>query len=136
LTDCLIGELALLRRTGSVDEYYNRVMALSCHSHSITEAQQIQLFVTGLGQPQRMDIALKQPASLDEAVVLARAYEQHDAPRVASPTPTRSQTRFSTKPPVSSATSAAVASAAASPSVTGGKSPTTLLLMPGEIADS
>jgi hypothetical protein len=37
LTDNLIGELALLRRTGSIDEYCNRFMSLSCRDPTLTE---------------------------------------------------------------------------------------------------
>jgi hypothetical protein len=58
LTDNPIGELALLRRTDSVDEYCSRFMALYCHDPSLTEVQQIQLFVTGLGQPLCMDVVV------------------------------------------------------------------------------
>jgi hypothetical protein len=54
---------------------------------------------------------------------------------VTSPTPTHSQPCFSSKPLAPSTTSATATSAASSPSITGGKTPTTLLLSPAEIAD-
>jgi hypothetical protein len=41
VTDTPLGELAMLRRSGSVDEFAKRFMALSCHDLSITEPQQI-----------------------------------------------------------------------------------------------
>jgi hypothetical protein len=133
LTDSPIGELALLRHTGSVDEYCNQFMSLLCHEPSLTESQRIQLFSTGLGKPLQTDVALQQSACLDEVVVLARAYEQRDASPVASPAPTRSQTFFSTKQPTTSAPSA-TAFAASSPSITGARRQP-LLLSQAEIAD-
>jgi hypothetical protein len=76
LTDTPLGELAMLRRTGSVDEFAKRLMALSCRDPTITEQQQIRLFTTCLGDPLRLDVALQQPASMDDVVIFARAYEQ------------------------------------------------------------
>jgi hypothetical protein len=58
LTDSPLGALAMLRRSGSVDEFNKQFMALSCRDPSITEPQQIQLFITGLGDPLRTDVAL------------------------------------------------------------------------------
>jgi hypothetical protein len=55
--------------------------------HNITEDQQIQLFVAGLGMPLRTDVALQKPAMLDKSVMLARAYEQRNA-TLAAATPT------------------------------------------------
>jgi hypothetical protein len=51
LTDSQIGKPTMLRRTGSVDEYSKRFIVLSCHDTTLSEPQQIQLFVTGLGDP-------------------------------------------------------------------------------------
>jgi hypothetical protein len=76
LTDTPLGELAMLRRTGSVDEFAKRFMALSWRDPTITKQQQIQLFTAGMGDPLRLDVALQQPASMDDAVIFARAYEQ------------------------------------------------------------
>jgi hypothetical protein len=53
-----IGELALLRRDGPIDDFAKCFMALSCYDTMITEAHQVQLFITGLGHPLRTDIAL------------------------------------------------------------------------------
>jgi hypothetical protein len=71
-----LGELAMLRRTGSVDEFTKRFMELSYRDPIITEQQQIQLFTSGLGDPLRLDVTLQQPASMDDAIIFARAYEQ------------------------------------------------------------
>jgi hypothetical protein len=78
LTDSPVSELAMLRRTGSVDEYSKRFIALSCHDTTLSEPQQNQLFITGLGDPLRTDVVLQQSASLDDAVIFARAYEQRN----------------------------------------------------------
>jgi hypothetical protein len=43
LTDSPIGELAHLRRDGSVDDFFNRFMALSCREPALTEPLQVQL---------------------------------------------------------------------------------------------
>jgi hypothetical protein len=59
LTNTPLGELAMLRRTGSVDEFAKRFMALSCRDPTITEQQQIQLFTIGLGDPLHLDVALQ-----------------------------------------------------------------------------
>jgi hypothetical protein len=69
LRDSPIGELAMLRRKGTVDDYSKRFMSLSCHDPLLTKPQQIQLYITGLGDPFRTDVALQQPATLDDAVI-------------------------------------------------------------------
>jgi hypothetical protein len=51
LTNTPLGELAMLWRSGSVDKFAKHFMELSCCDSSIFEAQQIQLFITGLGDP-------------------------------------------------------------------------------------
>jgi hypothetical protein len=71
----------MLWRTSTVDEFSKCFIALSCHDTSLTEAQQIQLFITGLGDPLRTDITQQQPSSLDDAIIFARAYEQCNASR-------------------------------------------------------
>jgi hypothetical protein len=57
LTDTPLGELAMLCRSRTVDEFAKSFMALSC-STSTTEPQQIQLFITGLGNPLRFNVVL------------------------------------------------------------------------------
>jgi hypothetical protein len=59
----------------SVADYAKQFMALSCRDISLTKPLQVQLFITGLGDPLRTDVALQQPASLDDVVIFARAYE-------------------------------------------------------------
>jgi hypothetical protein len=58
LTKSPIGELALLHRDGSIDEYCNKFMALSCRNPATTEEHQVQLFTAGLGHHLQTDVAL------------------------------------------------------------------------------
>jgi hypothetical protein len=58
LTDNPISELVMLRHSGTVDEFYKRFITLSCRNTSLTEQQQIQLFITGLGDPLWMHVVL------------------------------------------------------------------------------
>jgi hypothetical protein len=75
LMDSPIGELALLCRQGTVDEFSKWFIALSCRDTTLTELQQVQLFITCLGDPLCTDVALQQPATLDNAVIFTRACE-------------------------------------------------------------
>jgi hypothetical protein len=103
MTDTPLGALALLCRTGSVDEFYSKFMALSCRDLTLNEGQQIKLFMTGLGKLLCTDVALKQPRSLDAAVMLARAYEQRlGVVAVPSRTARRASKPWSTPTPVTS----------------------------------
>jgi hypothetical protein len=78
LMESPIGELALLRRDGSVDNYCNKFMDLSCRELNI--ALQVQLFTMGLRYPLCMDITLQKPSTLDEAVMFMQPYEWHNRP--------------------------------------------------------
>jgi hypothetical protein len=46
------------------------------HSDGLAEKHQINIFTVGLGNPLKTDVELEHPASLGEAMPLARAYEQ------------------------------------------------------------
>jgi hypothetical protein len=122
LTDTPLGELAMLRRSGSVDEFAR-------------QSQQIQLFITGLGDPLRLDVTLQQPSSMDDAVIFARAYEQRLALRETGPQYTaRSAGRTGARyaPPQGMSSSAAPSgTAVATPAKS---SPPVVRLSPAEIA--
>jgi hypothetical protein len=79
LRESPIRELALLHCDGPVDDYCNK-FALSSRDPDNTEAHQVQLFTVGLRYPLRTDIALQKQPNLDEVVMFARAYEQHNKP--------------------------------------------------------
>jgi hypothetical protein len=81
LTESPIGELALLRHDGSIDDYCNKFMALLCCNPAITKDHQIQLFTDGFGQPLQTDVTLQKLMSLDAAVMLVRACTQLDNTR-------------------------------------------------------
>jgi hypothetical protein len=96
LMDSPLIELAMLQRSGTVDNFSKRFISLSCHDVSLTEAQQIQLFITMLGDPLRTDVTLQQPSSLDDAIIFARAYEQRNASRdTGQPPQARAAGRYS-----------------------------------------
>jgi hypothetical protein len=89
LTDSPLGDLTLLHRNGSVDDYCKQFKALSCHDPSISEEHQIKLFMSGLGKPQRIDVTLQRPVSLDEGIMFAKVYEQQNT---SSPLPAVART--------------------------------------------
>ena len=76
-----LGELMNLRRSGSVEEYQRRFLALLCRCTDLTMQHQIDLFTAGLGQPLSSDVELQRPNNLQMAMSLARAYERraHEA---------------------------------------------------------
>jgi hypothetical protein len=76
LKDNPIRELTILHCEGTVDEFYNRFMVLSCRDSSLTEAQQILLFIMGFGLPLPTDVILQQLGTLNDAVKYAQDYEQ------------------------------------------------------------
>jgi hypothetical protein len=86
LTDIPIGELALLRRDGSVDDFAKCFMALSCRDKTIIEAHQVQLFLVGLRKPLHTDVALHRSPRLDDVIMLAWAYVQRETvPSLSAP---------------------------------------------------
>jgi hypothetical protein len=132
LTDSPVGALAMLRHSGSVDDYAKQFMALSCRDTSLSEPLQVQLFITGLGDPLRTGVALQQPASLDDVVIFTRAYEQHisrDMPSTTARSTPRSSYRST---PASALLPAASGPATSSTSVN--KPSTTIRPSPTEVA--
>jgi hypothetical protein len=117
LTDSPISEIALLRCDGSVDDFAKCFMPLSCRDTTITEAHQVQLFLMGLGKPLRTDVALHRPPMLDDAIMLARAYEQRETTPSPSTPRQHSSSRARTNPTGYAIGAALATSAASSPSV-------------------
>jgi hypothetical protein len=114
LTNSLIDELALLRHDDSVDDFAKRFMALSCRDTTITEVHQVKLFLAGLGKPLRTDVALHRPPMLDDAVMLALAYEQREATPPPPSVPRQQSSSRAQPKPMHTATGAAPASKPAS----------------------
>jgi hypothetical protein len=111
-----LGELAHLRCTGSVDEYQEFFLNLLARCEDVSEKHQVALFTAGLLLPLCVDVELQNPATLEDAMALARPYERRlalpdDAPRGPSrPAPTgrqasRSLQPLASKPPVTPPTS-------------------------------
>jgi hypothetical protein len=107
-------------------------MALSCRDLEITEAHQIQLFMASLGQPLCIDATLRKPATMYEAIMYVRAYEQ----RSTVTPPTRSSGRTSSKPPWPSGHMSPSTSAAGSSSLVASINQSSVeKFTPTEIAD-
>jgi hypothetical protein len=70
-----LGELIQLKRDTMVTDYQNRFLALINRCTGLSEKQQIDILTAGLRNPLKIDVELEQPATLDDAMALARAYE-------------------------------------------------------------
>uniref|UniRef100_A0A7N0ZSV2 Retrotransposon gag domain-containing protein n=1 Tax=Kalanchoe fedtschenkoi TaxID=63787 RepID=A0A7N0ZSV2_KALFE len=79
MTDSPLGEIAMLRRTGTVNEYCNQFLTLACRDVELSEKQQVQLFITGLVNPLKTDVALHRPTTLDDAIISSMALEDYMA---------------------------------------------------------
>jgi hypothetical protein len=80
-----LGELIQLRRETTIANYQTRFLALVNRCKGLTEPHQIDIFTAGLRDPLKTDVELEQPATLEEAMALARAYE-HRLAMSAKPT--------------------------------------------------
>lgn len=93
-----LGELAQLRRIGSVEDYQRQLLALLCRTDPLSPMQQVQLFTVGLLKPLRTDVELQHPTNLQTAMSLAMAYEVRIQEEPAEP-----KLPVWRKPPVTSA---------------------------------
>jgi hypothetical protein len=71
-----LGELIQLRRDGTVVEYQGKFLTLLTRCEDLTEKHQINIFTAGLRNPVRIDVELKKLTTLEDAMALARTYEQ------------------------------------------------------------
>jgi hypothetical protein len=71
-----LGELIQLHRDGSVADYQTKFLSLLMRCEDLVEKHQINIFTAGLRNPLKTDIELENPATLEEAITLARTYEQ------------------------------------------------------------
>jgi hypothetical protein len=134
LTDSPIGELAMLWHTDAVDDYSKHFIALSCHDTTLFEPQQIQLFITGLSDPLRTDVTLQQSASLDDAVIFTRVYEQRNTSiETVSSQPAQSSSCHTFRTPALPAASTPMTLAASTASVNKPTS-SSIRLSPSEIS--
>lgn len=70
-----LGELTVLRRTGTMDEFTKRFLMLLARVGRLDNEQQRMLFTASLGEPLKTHVELQKPDDL-EAMDLARAYER------------------------------------------------------------
>jgi hypothetical protein len=70
-----LGELRLLRQTGTMADYQSKFLALLSHADPLTERQE-QMFTSGLSEDIRIDVELHGSRDLEQAFSLARAYEK------------------------------------------------------------
>ena len=72
-----LAEVKRLKQTGAVKDYKRTFLTLVCRCESLTEEQQVELFVAGLRNPIRTDVDLQYPTNLEAAMSLALSYERH-----------------------------------------------------------
>jgi hypothetical protein len=114
MTESPVGELVLLRRTGSVDEYTDQFLRFACRDPDLTEMQLVHIYTAGLVNPLKTDVALRRPTSLDDAIMLARAYEQRQQLSLSDPVPGRGNRAAQQSPAATTAKSAAGAASTSS----------------------
>jgi hypothetical protein len=71
-----LAELKALYRTSTVEDYQWQFSMLLCRCEDLTFKQQVNFFTAGLREPLRIDVELMNPADLQTAMSLARAYER------------------------------------------------------------
>jgi hypothetical protein len=76
MMDSPLGELVLLHRARTVDDYTDQFLTLAYCNADLSDHQLVQIYTTGLVNPLKADVTLYRPAMLDDAIVLARTYEQ------------------------------------------------------------
>jgi hypothetical protein len=91
-----LGELCHLHWQGSIADYTEAFLTHLSHCDTITEPHQVAIFTAGLGEPLQTDVELQRPASLEDTMGLARAYERRST--VVTPPSTPAALRSSGKP--------------------------------------
>jgi hypothetical protein len=71
-----LGELIQLRRDSSIVDYQTKFLSLLARCEDLMEKRQINIFTAGLRNPPNTDVELKNLATLEDAMALARTYEQ------------------------------------------------------------
>jgi hypothetical protein len=70
-----LAELGRLPFHSTVQEFADRFQAILAHSRDISTRQKAELFVGGLPEHIRVDVAMRAPPDLQSAMFLARAFE-------------------------------------------------------------
>jgi hypothetical protein len=71
-----LGELAHLRRMGSVDKFQDYFLKLLARCDNVTGPQQIAIFTAGLGEPMSIDVEMQKPETFEDAMALACTFER------------------------------------------------------------
>jgi hypothetical protein len=71
-----LGELASLRKTGTVDDYTKRFLALVAHAGNHDESQQVNIYTARLLEPLKTNVELLNPQDMETVMSLAQAYER------------------------------------------------------------
>jgi hypothetical protein len=117
-----------------VDDYSKHFIALPCRDTTLSKPQQIQLLITGLGDPLRTNVALQQPASLEDTIIFMRTYEQQNASHDTTPLQlARSTSRYTNRSVARPASSNATAPTTSATSVNK-PVPSSMRLSPSENA--
>jgi hypothetical protein len=74
-----LGELASLRKTGSVGDYTECFLAHVARAGTLDEQQQVSIYTAGLLEPLKTDVELQNPKDMEMAMSLTRAYERRAA---------------------------------------------------------
>jgi hypothetical protein len=69
-----------------VADYQSKFLSLLARCEDLAEKHQINIFTAALRNPLRTDVELEHPATLEDAMALARIYEQRLAMTGDSPT--------------------------------------------------
>jgi hypothetical protein len=70
-----LGELVQLQRETTVADYQFKFLALVTHCTDLVEKHQIDIFTNGLRNLLKIGVELEAPATLEDAMALARTYE-------------------------------------------------------------
>jgi hypothetical protein len=73
--DSRLAKLGQLQFRSTVQEIMEQFNAILCHAHNLDVVQKAELFVGGLPDHIRVDVAMRAPQDLPTAVNLARAFE-------------------------------------------------------------
>jgi len=74
-----LSELARLPWHGTVQDFQERFNSMVCHTPELSPKQKADLFVGGLPDHIRVDVELRTPQTLQDAMHLARAFERRAA---------------------------------------------------------
>jgi hypothetical protein len=75
MRDSRLAELGRLPFRSTMQDFTERFNAILCHARNLDNLQKAELFVGGLSDHIRVDMAMRAPQDLPMAMYLARAFE-------------------------------------------------------------